>query len=571
MEYIKRDSNINTIEQVVAKNLGLPTNSDVKATINQWYRNSSDGKYKIPILEDINHLVMCFKDKPVWIFGDYDCDGVCATAILHTALTMCGFSQVKYLLPERSKGYGMSKEMVVRAEQKTGPGLIITVDNGIAAMDTVAYAKERGFTVIVTDHHLPQKENGAKVLPDANLVMDPNAIEDQAVYSGYCGAGLAYKLAVKMIGRKAEGLLPYCAIATCGDQMELREENYVFVRKGLSMMNRGICPLPLKALISANQMEYRHFTSSSLAFKIVPELNAPGRIDEEEGAALSVELLLSHQYDYAMEVAQRIVEINNKRKEMVKDESKKCMVKLDEAGRPSAPVIAIDEDAESGIVGILAAKLQERYHMPAIVFTSDPDDPEFLRGSARSVEEFSIIAMLQSCDFLLESFGGHEGAAGVKIRREHLEDFQKAAESYVRNKGCTFTPPDTMYYDLEIDVQDINETIKYVEMFAPYGNGNPVPIFKIKGFIPIPFNRYNPNPYVRQLANTGIKLSSVCCDALNFEKWDEMKQICGDRPITFYGTLDLNYFQGKETQQIEFTGYEKEPPERSTITTKIFG
>lgn len=571
MKYIKRNKEINTIEEAVAHNMGLPGNTDVKAVINQWYKNSAGGNYQIPVLEEIRDLAGQFKNRPVWIFGDYDCDGVCATSILHTALAMDGFSNVRYLLPERSKGYGMSRGMVDMAEEKTGPGLIITVDNGISAMDAVDYAKEKGFTVIVTDHHLPKIENGAKVLPNADLILDPNAIDHQAPFAGYCGAGLAYKLAIQLIGKKAEGLLPYCAIATCGDQMELREENYVFVRKGLAMINRGICPLPIKALIAANMMEYGHFTSSTLSFRIVPELNAPGRIDEKEGAALSCELLLSHNYDFALEIAQQIVEINNKRKEMLKSESEICIEELEKNGQPSAPVITVDESAESGIVGILAAKLQEKYHFPSIVFTADPDNPETLRGSARSVEGFSIIDMLRACSSCLESFGGHEGAAGVRVRRDKLEEFRSTAASYIRKKGCTFTSPDIGYYDLEIDSKDIAETIKSIEMFAPYGNGNPMPVFKVNGFVPIPFNRYNTNPYVRQLAGTGIKFTSYYCDALNFEKWDDMKQICGDRPITFYGTLDTNYFQGKETAQITFSGYEKEAPRRNAAVTKIFG
>lgn len=571
MKYIKRDPSLDTVEQVVARNLGLPAGTDVKSAINQWYKNSSGGKYRIPILGDIQRLMEGFKDRPVWIFGDYDCDGVCATAILHTALAIDGFTNVGYLLPERSKGYGMSRDMVDLAAGKTGPGLIVTVDNGITAMDAVDYAKRKGFAVIVTDHHLPQMEGGAKVLPNADLILDPNAIDGQADYNGYCGAGLAYRLALQLAGRKAEGLLPYCTVATCGDQMELREENYVFVRKGLSMINRGICPLPLKALVEANQMEYGHLTASSLAFRIVPELNAPGRINEEEGAALSVGLLLAHNYGYAMDIARQIVAINNKRKEMVKEEAKSCMAHLEQAGRPSAPVIAVDEDAESGIAGILAAKLQERYHLPAIVFTADPGNPEFLRGSARSVDGFSMIGMLRACARHLESFGGHEGAAGIRIKRDKLEHFREAAHAFIRKEGCTFTPPDTMYYDLEVDVEAIAETIRDVEMFAPYGNGNQMPVFKVGGFIPMPFNRYNPNPYVRQLAGTGIKLSSRYCDALNFEKWDEMRQLCGDRPITFYGTLDMNYFRGRETPQVEFAGFEKESGKRTAVTKEIFG
>ena len=571
MKYIKRNQKINTIEQTVAENLGLPEGSDVKAAINQWYMNSRNGNYKIPVLEDIQKFIFRYKSNPVWIMGDYDCDGVCATAILYTTLSMEGFKRVNYLLPERNKGYGMSRYMVDIAIEQTGPGLIITVDNGIAAMDAVSYAKEKGFDVIVTDHHLPQKVNGEKIVPNADLILDPNAIEGQAIYNGYCGAGIAYKLAVQMLGMKAEGLLPYCAIATCGDQMELREENYVFVRKGLSMINRGICPLPLKALISANQMEYGHLTSSSLAFRIVPELNAPGRIDMEEGAALSVKLLLSNNYNYALDIAQQIVSINNKRKEIVKIETDKCLAELAKKGEPSAPVIVVDENAGKGVVGILAAKLQEKYHMPSIVFTPDQDDNDLLHGSGRSVEGFSLISMLLACADSLEKFGGHEGAAGITIKRDKLNDFRKKAEKYIKKGRYTFEPSDTIYYDLEINAVDIAQTIKSVEMFAPYGNGNPMPVFKIDGFIPRAFNQFNPNPYVRQLAGTGIKFSSVYGDAVNFEKWDEMRQICGELPITFYGTLDMNYFQGRETPQIEFVGYERQEQKRNTTVTRIFG
>lgn len=571
MKYIKKRPNLNTVEQIVAVNLGLPEGIDAKSTINRWYKNSMEQKYRIPVLEDVLALARKFRNHPVWIFGDYDCDGVCATAILYIALTMDGFKNVHYLLPERSRGYGMSRYMVDKAAEQTGSGLIITVDNGIAAMDAITYAKEKGFTVIVTDHHLPQVTEDEIVLPDADTILDPNAIDGQSVYKGYCGAGLAYKIAIQMLGKKAEGLLPYCAIATCGDQMELREENYVFVRKGLSMINRGICPLPLKALIAANQMEYRHLDASSLAFRIVPELNAPGRIDEEEGAALSVELLLSHQYDYASELAQRIVGINNRRRDMVKAEAADCMEQFEKEGEPSAPAIAVDEQAESGIIGILAAKIEEKYHLPSIVFTADPDDPDILRGSARSVEGFSMIDMLQACAGSLISFGGHEGAAGVKIYRSNLDDFRKAAALYIRRGNYQFTPSDTTFYDLEINAEDIPETLKTIGMFAPYGNGNPKPVFRVNGFIPKPFNQYNPNPYVRQLAGTGIKFSSMYCDAVNFEKWPEMKQICGEIPITFYGTLGTNYFQGKETPQIEFEGYERESIKRTSVAENIFG
>ena len=538
---MKKRTNLSSIGEICLDHLGVKSTSE----INDWFNNSYDGKYIIPGMDQFKEIVNRHKQSPIRIMGDYDVDGVSATFIMYKALTEYGCEDVSYRTPKRfSEGFGLSKQMIDEVPEGS---LIITVDNGIAAVDTVDYAKKRGCTVIITDHHEPVVENGRIVFPKADLIIDPKAGMPGYTYDGYCGAGIAYKIAVSLIGeKKGQQFLPLTAIATVADVMELREENYVFVRNGLRIMPDTKNP-GLKALLNRLGLN-DHISETDIGFKIAPALNAPGRL-LDHGSMLSVQLLLAPNQNIGKSLSDKVYTLNEERKHQVSLAMKSANESLIEAEN-LINVVYVPEINE-GVIGIVAGKLCESTKRPAIVLT-DGTEKDILKGSARAPENISIKQILDQAASEIIRHGGHAGAAGLSIEKSKLESFKKAVNDSAAASGYKPTEEDETSFDIEISEEDITRSLEEVEKYLPFGQGNEPVLVKVNNFHVIPRNKV----YKALAGVDGIKLLGADATAIGFEMAEKMADVEKPTVINLVGTLSTHYFMGKKSAQIDFIDYE---------------
>lgn len=518
------------IKEIHLKNLGVETTDE----INDWFRKSYDNGYNIPQLKDAVAIIKKHPaDAPVAIFGDYDVDGIMASSIAFMVLRSFGFKNVSVRLPHRfSEGFGLKKPMVKELEAP-GRTLIITVDNGIAAHEAVDYAKSLGATVIVTDHHCPVVIDGETVLPKADCIVDPMAVSGSD-FNGYCGAGIAYKLGLELIGRRAEGLISLAAIATIADVMPLVEENYVLVKNGLKALSAGNTTLGLKTLCKMQNVG-GDISASDIGFKIAPCLNAPGRLIDD-GAIISMKTVVAGNQDMADEFCRNIIELNEQRKSMVNT----IMQNLPEFDDEKFPVIVHIPHISEGVIGILAGKLCEQLRGPAIVFTDAENG--ILKGSGRSPENVNLKELLDKVPELFEGYGGHAGAAGMSIKPENLEMLKKRLQTelagFKPEAEATETP------DIEIEASQVQRALEVSKMFAPFGEGNPPLLVKVTDISLIP----SYGKYKHLIGVNGLKFYSNEFKLIGFGIEVEENE---PTLVDAIGYISENFYNGMVTTQIE--------------------
>ena len=535
--------------ECLLKNLKVASTNEV----NDWYRRYYDNNYRLDGMDEAKDLIDKFKDKEIHIIGDYDVDGVTATSIMYLGLKAYGCSKVFFRTPHRfSEGFGLKKTMV--EEITEDDCLIITVDNGVAALEAVEYAKSRGMTVIVTDHHLPvtvdEEEIGfVPVLPEADLIIDPNAIDGSADYTGYCGAGIAYKLMRHLLGETARQYECIAAIGTIADVMELREENFVIVKRGLEQLIKTN-NIGLRALLERLQ-KTEHVSAMDVGFTIGPCINAPGRLIDD-GSMRSVELLITDNKEEAKRLANFLVDQNYTRKQQV-DLATKNIIKDIEKNKMTEdiPIIAYIPKINEGIVGIVAARVEEKYQRPAIILT-DSENKDIFKGSARAPEGFNIKACLDRCADEIYVYGGHEGAAGLSIEGRKLKRFREACQESAKAEGYKPSSNADISYDFEVNMADIPEAIDLIEKFEPHGEGNPTLIIKVPDFVNIPKNSL----YKTMVGTEGIKFFGENLTAVNFHAAKDFADYEKPEKMILYGELSYNYYKGNKTPQINFIDFE---------------
>lgn len=547
-EWKERFKGVRSITEAHLKKLGAESFEQVK----EWEKKGKEDTYWISGVKQFCDILWKSRNRVIYIIGDYDVDGICATAILYLALTWLRFF-VKYIIPRRfSQGYGMKKEMIDQITEENV--LIITVDNGIAAADVVAYAKEKGHTIIVTDHHEPVKTDEEIRIPNSDLVIDPKIMPGLADFDGYCGAGIAYKLARALL-KDLKGmhiyLLPLAALGTVCDQMPLTEENFYFVKAGLQILNyyngeggRPNYVLPgIRALAQVLNIPVWNITK--MGFHAGPTINSGERTKDGKAGDVVRMLTSGSTYD-AMATAEELKELNDLRKKMVADAVEKIIrdAELDENGCPRCPIIKYVPSISEGIIGIIASKLVDYYALPAAVFTESAKDPEMLKGSFRTVEGFSIIDLLRKCDGALAGYGGHAGAAGAAVEKNRFAAMKKALQDEAEGFGAADT--DTRYYDYEIDNSSITSAIEENERFAPSDL-----VFKIVNFVPE--QRYG--EWKRELKGNGVKFWSRYSEAVGFNL-ENVPDVDTVASLTLYGSITMNTYNGKSTPQIIVTDIE---------------
>lgn len=410
-----------------------------------------------------------YSDQLIAVYGDYDVDGITATALLYSYLKNRG-ARVIYAIPDREKdGYGINTAAVDRLHSMNAE-LIITVDNGIAALREIEYAKSLGMRVVVTDHHLPGSE-----LPSADAVIDPHRPDDASEFKEICGVMVAFKLVSALEGKSPEEMLyefgDLVAVGTVADVMPLVDENRSAVREGLGIMAQG-GRLGLSALLRAAGVELHELTASKLAFAVAPRLNAAGRMGD---AARAVELLLTDDDETANGLAGVLCSENIRRQSLEKQIFSEAVNTVEKKGYRHNRVIVVEgENWHGGVVGIVAARLCEKYGRPVIVLSVTDG---IANGSARSIAGFSIYDAIASCSYLLSKFGGHEMAAGLTLYAGSINDFRRAINEYAGDL-------DRVYPELRLDCKlnpsalsvDLADELKVLE---PFGTGNPMPLFGV--------------------------------------------------------------------------------------------
>ncbi len=393
----------------------------------------------------------------VAVFGDYDADGIGASAIMYRALKAFGIEPYLYV-PEREEGYGLSIAAIDRIFDEFLPDLILTVDCGISCSREVEYIKEQGALVIVTDHHeLPE------ILPDC-ICINPK-LKDDYPYDNLCGAGVAFKLATALLGERANGLLDFCALSTVADSVPLLGENRDIVSEGLRLIEES--PRPAFAALLGKQTE---ITAQTLAFTLVPRVNAAGRMGDTYAA---LKLFISDDEAEIFELAAKLNAYNLERQQLGDELYEKARKEIEAQGAYGNVIMLVGEDWNAGLIGIVAARIVEAYARPAILFVRRGN---MLRGSARSIACVNIFEALRACGQYIEEFGGHSQAAGVNVKEENFGPLKEALNRFIGSHYSRedFIPTVSVCEELE---EFPRQLALELNRFEPYGVGNRRPLF----------------------------------------------------------------------------------------------
>lgn len=421
------------------------------------------------------------------IIGDYDVDGICSTFILLQGITALG-GKADRVIPHRIKdGYGLNNGLILDAGREK-KDTIITCDNGIAAAEQIALAKSMGITVVVTDHHeVPFEETDGErryILPSADAIIDPKQPECAYPFKQICGAVVAYKLIQALFERRKEKkgkedevllkLLPFAALATVCDVMELRDENRIIVKYGLKAMAETDNP-GLKALLQVNGIENKEITPYHAGFIIGPCLNATGRLDT---AVRALQLFEERDGKEAVTIAADLKSLNDSRKKMTEEGVSEAVKQVEESSLKEDKVLVVYlPHCHESLAGIIAGKVREKFGKPAFVLTKGE---EGIKGSGRSIEAYSMYEEMTKCKELFTRYGGHKMAAGLSLAGE--EEIQLLRERL--NQCCRLTEEDleeTVHIDVPMPLSYANKAfIKELSYLEPFGVGNPKPLFAQK-------------------------------------------------------------------------------------------
>ena len=464
----------------------LIRNRDVAedAQIDRYLNGTAADLYDGMGMKDMDRAVEILKEKirehvSIRVIGDYDIDGVNASYILQKGLSGLG-AVVDTDIPDRIRdGFGLNRMLVDKALED-GIDTIITCDNGIAASDEIAYGKDQGLTIIVTDHHeIPYLETGEGrnyQMPPADAVVDPHRPDCEYPFKGLCGAAVAYKL-VEALYRAMEKdlsgirrLMEHVAIATVGDVMDLQGENRIFVKIGLNML-KSTRNAGLKALIECTGVPADKISAYHIGFVLGPCINASGRLDTAKRA---LALFNAEDAQEALRLAEELKELNDSRKDMTEQGVEQAVEMIENSSLKEDKVLVIYlPDCHESIAGIIAGRIRERYYRPVFVLTSAE---EGVKGSGRSIESYHMFEEMSRCRELFTRFGGHKLAAGLSLPEENVDVFRKQI-----NELSGLTEEDLIEkvsIDMQLPLAYLSQKlVEELELLEPFGKGNPKPLF----------------------------------------------------------------------------------------------
>ncbi len=470
------------------------------------------------------------------IYGDYDADGISSTSLMIQLLRHVN-ANFDYYIPHRfHEGYGLNIDAISAAKQD-GVSLIITVDNGISAVEQIAHANELGLDVVVTDHHEPPA-----VLPDALCIVNPKKEGCSYPFKDLAGVGVAFKFAHALLGEVPHWLLELVTLGTVADLMPLLDENRLFVTLGLSLMNDSAYP-GIAALFDVAGVNST-IQCEDVAFSLAPRINASGRLQHADTA---VELLTTKDSSLAEVLAKELHQLNQQRQKLVSDMVKEALAQLEQVKDDDVIVLA-GEGWNIGVIGIVAAKILEKTYRPTIILNID-HETGLAKGSARSIPAFDIYSALKASSSYMDHFGGHEGAAGMTMNIEHIDDFRiklnEIAKEWLTEDD--FIP--SIDVDLECEIEEITvASIQSVQALAPFGKANPAPVVALRT-LHVEDARF----LGKQQNHLKLKVkgeSRHALDAIYFNYGYEPHEIKKDMIISLCGELSLNEWNGNITPQV---------------------
>ena len=499
-------------------------------------------------------------DLKILIIGDFDADGATSTALMMKGLRSMGAKQVNFLIPDRFKfGYGLTAEIVEVAAQQA-PDLIITVDNGIASIDGVAAAKAKGIRVLVTDHHLAGDE-----LPDADAIINPNQPGDEFPTKNIAGVGVAFYLLLALRSRLRDDnwfseqklavpnlaeLLDLVALGTVADVVPLDHVNRILVKQGLARINSGqACP-GILALIDVANRKPGNLAAADLGFSVAPRLNAAGRI---ENMSIGIECLLADNRETAHEIAVYLDGINLERRAIeaeMKQQALHDLKKINLSTEKDLPVglCIFDQSWHQGVIGILAARIKERFYRPVIAFAPAGAELEGLKGSARSIPGLHIRDVLDAVATrhpgLITKFGGHAMAAGLSLPTDNYEKFSQAFSEEVKRQLGDMALEKVLITDGELTVADLDiDTAMLLRQAGPWGQHFPEPLFE--GEFDVIEQRIVGKHHLKMQLACG----SIPVDAIMFNIREGDEAIARGKVRVVY-KLDVNEFRGRKSVQM---------------------
>ena len=423
--------------------------------------------------------------KKIRVVNDYDVDGVASGHILYSALKRCG-TDVSIRVPDRIKdGYGLNRNIIEEAHTD-GIDTIITCDNGIAALEEIAYAKDLGMTVVVTDHHsIPfEKDENGKIRylkSEADAIINPHQTDCGYPYDGLCGAAVAWKFICVLYEKlgiakdEAYDMIEFVAFATVADVMELTDENRILVKLGLQKINTGnIVNLGFRMLIEENSLQPDQISSYHFGFVLGPCVNASGRL---ETAKIALNLFQESDEDRARELARKLIELNEERKDLTSKGVEVAEEQIEKFHMENDKVLVVYlPDVHESLAGIIAGRIREHYYRPVFVLTNGENG---VKGSGRSIEEYSMFEEMNKCKEFLDGFGGHPMAAGLSLQVENIEPFRRAL-----NERTMLTEADLVekiHIDAAMPLSYVSTPlIMELDHLAPFGKGNEKPKFAEK-------------------------------------------------------------------------------------------
>ena len=489
----------------------------------------------------------------ICIYGDYDADGVTATALLMQYLETVG-ADVSFYIPARAdEGYGLNAE-AVNSLVEQGVELLITVDNGISAYNEVELCNSLGMDVVITDHHTVPE-----VIPNAVAVVNPHRPDCKSKFKELSGVGVVFKLIIALEGDYAdvdmliEEYADIAAIGTVGDIVSLTDENRVIVKQGLRKINdsdrAGVI-----ALLKASGCYEKDISSTDLSFSIVPRINAGGRLGL---SSKSVELLLTENEEYAINIASNLSEDNTERQKIEQDILKEIDLKI--RANPDLvryPIIILDgENWHQGVIGIIAAKIKGLFGKACIIVSKEGD---IARASGRSIEGFALNDAIFACSEYLDHFGGHAMAVGFSLKTENIEAFKNALYDYFDNFDKLFLP--TVNIDCKLNPALLNlELVDSLSILEPFGAGNPSPLFGLYNMQITDIKELSNGKHQRLTVTRGGAVHTVMCFGMPSDMFPYTKGDTVDLAVS----LDKNLYKNNIylsiiARDIRYSGYETE-------------
>lgn len=483
------------------------------------------------------------------IIGDYDIDGVCATYILLRGFRAAG-ARVDTDIPDRMKdGYGLNRELVKRAYD-AGVDTIVTCDNGIAAVQEIAYARELGMTVIVTDHHEVQEE-----LPPAQVIVNPRQADCPYPFKKLCGAAVAWKLVGAFwqqmglpLNDLYDELLMFAGFATVGDVMDLTGENRILVREGLKCLHKTTHP-GMSALIEANELAKDTLSAFHIGFVLGPCINASGRLATAKRA---LALLDTKDQALAIERAAELKELNDERKELTEQGLAQAVDLIEHSDLMEDRVLVVYlPNCHESLAGIIAGRIRERYYRPVFVLTRAEDG---VKGSGRSIETYSMFEEMSKCKELYTRYGGHPMAAGVSMPETNVEIFRRRL-----NELCTLSKEDlteVVHIDMALPFNCVSEQIvEELSLLEPFGKANTKPVFAARNVRVLESRVLGKNQNVLRMKL--MDESGMTLEGIYFNNC--MQEVIADlqKKPTFHILYypEINEFRGRRSLQLRVQGY----------------